>query len=406
MSRWRSTCPDKLLTSIANISEARLYLLRQTGPTGFLLKEHDGETKFKVLLGSVHSCDCNFFLKEKELCKHILWILIRKFRIQKDDPIAFQLGLCERELNHVLYGQKQVENKQPTKAASAGAREMLKQKKIESEDVCPICQDEIYKTKKSLTYCKFGCGNSVHVSCIKIWADHQHKSNNEEVIKCPLCRTEFASYKSILQEHRRSVTRSQMRKNSLLSICVGCKQRAPSTSSTQSVYKCNTCNSFLCQSCFHPNKHYGHQVKTKHGGGEKWEDLGNKEVNLCIGGFSSSMTSSHGKQFSSSPSAPVRPKQKLSRLRSSSQTDVRDLAISGLSLNSEKLDNKPASEQRSSNASTARFRLPPIGKTRGLIGMSGKHRSKSGAGNQTEERKEVDFTLYSSPLNSRTENLR
>ena len=48
MSKWRSTCPDKLLTSIANIQEARLYLLRQTGPTGFLVKEHEGESKYKV----------------------------------------------------------------------------------------------------------------------------------------------------------------------------------------------------------------------------------------------------------------------------------------------------------------------------------------------------------------------
>ena len=69
--------------------------------------------------------------------------------------VAFQLGLCERELHHVLYGQKQVENKQPTKVVSAGAREVLKQKLIEKEDVCPICQDDIYKTKKSLTYCKY-----------------------------------------------------------------------------------------------------------------------------------------------------------------------------------------------------------------------------------------------------------
>jgi len=48
MSRRRNNCPDKLLTSLAGISDARCYLLRQTGPTGFLVKEHDDEEKYKV----------------------------------------------------------------------------------------------------------------------------------------------------------------------------------------------------------------------------------------------------------------------------------------------------------------------------------------------------------------------
>ena len=60
-----------------------------------------------------------------------------------------------------------------------------------------LCDDSNINFYESIQfgYFRFGCGNSVHVSCIKIWADHQYKSTNEEVIKCPLCRTEFASYK-------------------------------------------------------------------------------------------------------------------------------------------------------------------------------------------------------------------
>ena len=30
---------------------------------------------------------------------------------------------------------------------------------------------------------------------MKIWADHQFKSTGEEIIKCPLCRSEFGAYK-------------------------------------------------------------------------------------------------------------------------------------------------------------------------------------------------------------------
>ena len=70
----------------------------------------------------------------------------------------FQLGLCERELNNVLYGSRQVQNNKesPSKAASAGSsKQTLKQKQIDKDDVCPICQDDIYKTKKSLSFCKY-----------------------------------------------------------------------------------------------------------------------------------------------------------------------------------------------------------------------------------------------------------
>lgn len=395
MSKWRSTCPDKLLSTIINISDARLYLLRQTGPTGFLIKEHEGELKYKVLLGIVHSCDCNYFLKEKELCKHILWILIRKFRVPKEDPIVFQLGLCERDLNNVLYENRKIPNNDeslPSNTASAGCKKQgLKQKQIEKDDVCPICQDDIYKTKKSLSFCKFGCGNSVHVSCMKIWADHQHKSTNEEVIKCPLCRTEFASYKSILQEHRRSLTKLKMKKNSAKLFCDKCKQQ-PDDSLT--VYRCSTCNTTICRTCFYPPKHYDHQVKIKSGNGEKWQQLKAPEVNLCVGG-----TSSFSKQ-ENKPNSKLTRLHSLTRGRSSSQIDLRDLnnlSVSGLSLTSSPVVKEITECHRQNEQRTpaSRFRLPPIGKNRGLIRKPSSAKTVS----QTKLRQNMaDLTVFSTSL--------
>jgi E3 ubiquitin-protein ligase ZSWIM2 len=41
-----------------------IYILYQTGPTGFLLKEEDSDHKnLKVFLGDVHSCTCSVFKK-------------------------------------------------------------------------------------------------------------------------------------------------------------------------------------------------------------------------------------------------------------------------------------------------------------------------------------------------------
>jgi len=70
---WRRLCPDVVANRIEEASQARIYLLRETGPTGFLLKEDGLDRKFKVFLGDQHSCTCQTFMKEKELCLHILW---------------------------------------------------------------------------------------------------------------------------------------------------------------------------------------------------------------------------------------------------------------------------------------------------------------------------------------------
>lgn len=66
-----------------------IYILYQTGPTGFLLKEEgnaEQNKNFKVFLGDTHTCSCSVFKKEKDLCKHICWLLLKKFRIQRNDP--------------------------------------------------------------------------------------------------------------------------------------------------------------------------------------------------------------------------------------------------------------------------------------------------------------------------------
>ena len=67
----------------------------------------------------------------------------------------YQLGLCERELNNVLYGVKQAEKKVIQKSQSANGRGTIKQKEIEEDDVCPICQEDICKRKNNLTFCRY-----------------------------------------------------------------------------------------------------------------------------------------------------------------------------------------------------------------------------------------------------------
>ena len=46
---WRRACPDQMGRRIDQALEARFYILRETGPTGFLVKEDEHGKKFKVL---------------------------------------------------------------------------------------------------------------------------------------------------------------------------------------------------------------------------------------------------------------------------------------------------------------------------------------------------------------------
>ena len=123
-------------------------------------------------------------------------MLLRKFRVPRENPVTFQLGLVEREINEILQGYLMRQSPETDQSgASSGSHDQLgPQREVGPEDVCPICQEELLGGKSlPLTYCKFGCGKSVHIKCMKIWAEHQ-KSTGEKIIRCPLCRENFGSF--------------------------------------------------------------------------------------------------------------------------------------------------------------------------------------------------------------------
>ena len=73
--------------------------------------------------------------------------------------VIFQLSLVEREINEVMRGchtrSNRVERKDSERSSAlSDNREKLKQKEIETEDVCPICQEEFLQQPEPLTYCK------------------------------------------------------------------------------------------------------------------------------------------------------------------------------------------------------------------------------------------------------------
>ena len=115
--------------------------------------------------------------------------------MSRENQLSFQLGLIEREINEILHGnhtqKQQTSDDNPTQTDQS---DRLVRREITGSDVCPICQEEFAARALAITYCKFGCGQNVHVRCIKIWADHQ-KMNGDITVTCPVCRSAFAPLK-------------------------------------------------------------------------------------------------------------------------------------------------------------------------------------------------------------------
>lgn len=106
-----------------------------------------------------------------------------------------------------------------------------------------------------VTYCRFGCGNNVHIQCMKVYADHQ-KSNGETQLKCPLCRETFNSFENLDIEYRNNGLFKAVKQD--LHYGIVCKS-CLSTPISGKCYKCTSCPEFyLCQACFNTDFHKEH----------------------------------------------------------------------------------------------------------------------------------------------------
>ena len=98
--------------------------------------------------------------------------------------VSWQLGLIEREITDLVRGIAASQPVKPSVAArriaaaldrnqdessiggASGASEAssVPQRDIGSEDVCPICQDELLSKHQPVTYCRLGIFFSVELS--------------------------------------------------------------------------------------------------------------------------------------------------------------------------------------------------------------------------------------------------
>ncbi|KAF4026311.1 hypothetical protein G4228_018522 [Cervus hanglu yarkandensis] len=241
---------DRLSWQQDQALSSSIYLLREMGPTAFLLREEEPENRdFRMF-------HFGFLLLD-------IRVLLKKFRLPRNHESALQLGLVEREINDLLQGIHRVQTPQRemnNENAQIEEDGYIKQKEIGSDDICSICQEVLLEKKLPVTFCRFGCGNSVHIKCMKILANYQDVTLNSSMLKCPLCRKDFGPLNLILEEFKNSnklVTAAEKeRLDKHLGIpCNNCQQFPLEGK----CYKCTKCIEYhLCQDCFDSCCHLSH----------------------------------------------------------------------------------------------------------------------------------------------------
>jgi E3 ubiquitin-protein ligase ZSWIM2 len=97
MSRlYRSRPTQDVIRAMAEVNDQTFYLVQETGPTSFVLQNQDGAT-VRVAVGSSLHCSCG--RGKKQHCVHTMFTLIKIFRVPPDNPLAWQIGFIDHEID-------------------------------------------------------------------------------------------------------------------------------------------------------------------------------------------------------------------------------------------------------------------------------------------------------------------
>jgi len=228
---WVSHPSDIVKSSLEKAKRSSYFIIRELGPTSFTIKDatavreqqaegtggSSAKRVYKVTLGSVHSCTCLAFRQERALCRHLCWVLLKKFRLPDNHPFTYQSGLVPREIDELLSGTH-IKERPPTArrtppAARQESSENINRRQLEEDDVCPICQEELLEVRLPVTWCR-ACSNAAHIRCMKVWAEHQEtmsRGDNGAPVLCPYCRQEFAPREQLRREFSNTWERKKAR---------------------------------------------------------------------------------------------------------------------------------------------------------------------------------------------------
>ena len=210
--RWRS--------DIETLNNTKFFLVNRVGPTVFVLRT-DGlsETTYKVCIGENQRCSCGGGEGKGQLCIHIMFVVLKVLLVPNTNPLSWQLGLVDNEVDQILTGNHLMRNnrskesprprhpflkkgegkcrnknhgKGPTTDAEESSSEgekCVNRKDLTEDCTCSICQDDMLEEElhdNALCYCEMGCGSNFHHKCFRMYSTHARAEKNP--ILCPMFR--------------------------------------------------------------------------------------------------------------------------------------------------------------------------------------------------------------------------
>ncbi|TNJ29517.1 hypothetical protein GMRT_11688 [Giardia muris] len=194
---------------------ARFYVLSQPGPLTFVLQARgpDGSpdgSLIRISLGAPHSCSCSDGHGRGQICIHIAFLLVRRFRLPEGHPYLSKNSLTDLELEYLL----DMRHLKPTLPKPTRQRQdpileepvhqdsdqvCRERNPIGPDDSCPICIEVLINLEVestiSLPFCAM-CGNSFHPRCIQMFLDHTRRSKANLV--CPYCRGKYIDGRTLV----------------------------------------------------------------------------------------------------------------------------------------------------------------------------------------------------------------
>lgn len=190
-STLQGECPKNVQEVLQQLSHTTVRMLRRDGPTAFTVHAEGESRKQRVRIGSMHVCSCKHadcFVDASDLCIHVLFCLVKVLQVPTSNPMVWQVGLNERELDEALQCARVPSSiasaQTQAQVASAGVERhtnepgvdgvsegVCKRKSLENEGPCPICFDAM-RPSSHILWCRYGCGSNVHARCIRVYADH------------------------------------------------------------------------------------------------------------------------------------------------------------------------------------------------------------------------------------------
>ena len=158
-----------------------IYLLKMHPTTNQIQRKFDvmGTTgnRYLVTIGENVSCSCPDNSQNNNTCKHIYFIMLRVMKIvgnvrkrYKEVRLTEMFKSIPHWIDNGVGFDKTVQKNFANQFNSVKVEQKF-------DDICPVCLEDITGGSKSVDYCKYNCGKSVHRTCYKVWSDVSKKDN-------------------------------------------------------------------------------------------------------------------------------------------------------------------------------------------------------------------------------------